>query len=77
MKTFDLPLNTVVSHADLNDALFCKLQKSKAILTAIMFAGERIESNTVYGALWAVDDYLEEIEALLLRFNHSLVSKVQ
>ena len=73
MKTFN-PLNTVISHADLSDTLFIKLQKSKAILTAVMFAGERIENDTVYGALWAVDEYLEDIEALLQRFSRSLLS---
>jgi hypothetical protein len=59
------------SFFDLKDAIHGKLQKSKAILTAIMFATEFIhedmalDNHTVYHALWAVDDYLENIESLL------------
>jgi len=62
---------------DLEDAIHNKIQKSKAILTSVMFASEFIrndmplDNNTVYHALWAVDDYLAEIETLVKRFSHS------
>lgn len=65
-------LNAEVSSADLNDAIYSKLQKSKAILTSVMFASEFIRSDTtvldnhtIYHALWAVEEYLAEIENLL------------
>ena len=63
-------LNPNSSCLDLKDALYVKIQKSKAVLTCIMFAvqfirGEvELDNNTLYHALWAVDDYLEELGLL-------------
>lgn len=65
------PISCNASFINLKDAIHGKIQKSKAILTSVMFATEFIrndmalDTHTVYHALWAVDDYLENIETLL------------
>jgi hypothetical protein len=59
------------SPLNLKDTTYHNLQKSKAILTCVMFATEFIrddmalDNQTIYHALWAVDDYLENIETML------------
>lgn len=70
----------IPSSADLNDSIYSKIQKSKAILTAVMFATEFIreemalDNQTIYHALWVVDDYLTDVEGLCrqLGANHPL-----
>lgn len=60
---------------NLRDSIYSKIQKSKAILTAVMFATEFIrnemslDNQTIYHALWAVDDYLIEISDLFDRLK--------
>lgn len=55
---------------DPKDIIYQNLQKSKAILTCVMFANESLckdaslGNTTIYHALWAVDGYLEEIESM-------------
>lgn len=59
---------------DLKEAIYIKIQKSKAIITSTMFATELIcdeiggDNRTVFYALWAADDCLESIEKLLEEF---------
>ncbi len=54
----------------LKDQIFEKLHKAKAVLTCIMFAAEfvrgetEIDNHTLYHALWAVDEYLEQLVKL-------------
>jgi hypothetical protein len=61
------------SNIPIKDAIFSKMQQSKAILTCIMFAIEfvrddmAIDNSTIYNALWAVDDCLENIGLLFER----------
>jgi hypothetical protein len=63
--------NTSLSSIDIKDAIFSKMQQSKAIITCVMFATEfirddmRLGNATLYHALWAVDHYLEELGLLL------------
>jgi hypothetical protein len=58
------------SNISVKDAIFSKMQQSKAILTCVMFAIEFVrddmilDNSTIYNALWAVDSYLENIELL-------------
>ncbi len=67
--------NPSTSYIDICDTIYSKIQKSKAILTSVMFATEFIrddvalDNSTIYHALWAVDDYLEDIEMLLDKFR--------
>ena len=62
-------LNPNSTGLDLKDALYTKIQKSKAVMTCIMFAAQfvrgemELDNNTLYHALWAVDD-LEELGLL-------------
>lgn len=55
---------------NLRDQIHEKINKAKSVLTCIMFAAEfvsdgiGIDRNTLYHALWALDDYLEEITDL-------------
>lgn len=62
--------NPSFSSINIKDVISSKIQQSKAILTSVMFATEFIpaemalDSHTIYHALWAVDDYLADIELL-------------
>ncbi len=68
-----------ISCIDVSDAIYSKIQKSKAILTSVMFATEFIrrdmtmDNHTIYHAWWAVDDYLEDIEMLLSKRGNQSV----
>lgn len=58
------------------DAIYTKIQKSKAVITPVMFATEFIRSdmkldNTIYDTLWAVDDHLEELDLLFRQLEKS------
>lgn len=54
----------------IRDAIYSKIQQSKAILTCIMYSTKFVRSDieldqtTLYHALWAVEDYLEELDSL-------------
>ncbi|MFT3742168.1 MAG: hypothetical protein QM752_05795 [Gammaproteobacteria bacterium] len=69
MENLTLPASS--TQIDLSDTILSHIQKSKTILTSVMFATEFlrddmvVNQHTIYHALWAVDDYLEGIEALL------------
>ncbi len=59
-----------VAIINVQDLIYAKVQKSQAVLTCIMFAAQfvrgemELDNNTLYHALWAVDDYLEELGLL-------------
>lgn len=63
-------LNPNVSAIDLKDAIHCRINKTKAILTCVMFSSEfvrsdmSIDNHTIYHALWAADEYLDELEKI-------------
>jgi hypothetical protein len=69
MENFSVS-NPSFSSINIKDAIFSKMQQSKAILTCVMFATEFIRDDmqlgnaTLYNALWAVDHYLEELGLL-------------
>ena len=58
------------NRAVIQDSIIEKISKAKSILTCIMFSAEflredmEIDNHTFYHALWAVDEYLEELEKL-------------
>ena len=60
---------------DLTDAIHSRFNKTKAILTSIMFSLEfirddmKLDNSTIYHALWAADGYLEELEVLFQRLE--------
>lgn len=74
MKNF-FTVKPETTKVDLKDAIYSHLNKSKAILTTTMFAIEFIrddmtlDNHTLYNALWAVDDYLEELDLLFQRLE--------
>ncbi len=47
-----------------------KITKAKSILTCVMFSTQfvrnemELDSNTIYHALWAIDEYLDELDLL-------------
>jgi hypothetical protein len=59
-----------VSLIDLQDEIFGRFQKIKAVLACIMFSIQlvrddmQIANSTLYHALWSVDDQLDELERL-------------
>ena len=63
-------LNPKSTNLNIQDAIYSKIQKSKAILTCAMFAAEfirdgmELDNHTFYHVLWAIDDCLEEIDLL-------------
>jgi hypothetical protein len=67
--------NSDVSVIDLKDAIHSRISKAKAILTCVMFASEFVrddmtmDDHAVYHALWAADDYLEELDMLFQRLE--------
>jgi hypothetical protein len=54
----------------IKDQTYEKINKAKSVLTCVMFATEFVrdemvvDNNTIYHALWAVDEYLDELEKL-------------
>ncbi len=62
-------LSLSATSVELQDAICARINKSKAILTCLMFAAgyrgsSNVDGHTIYHALWAVDQYLEEMDVL-------------
>lgn len=68
-------INSDATVANLKDAIHGTLKKTKAILTCIMFSTEfirdglELDEHTLYHALWAADDYLDDLQLLLNRLE--------
>lgn len=64
-------LNPNATVIDIKDAIYARMNKVKAILICAMFATEVLQkdprsgAHSLYHALWAADDNLEEMEVLL------------
>lgn len=56
-----------VEFSDFKEQIYEKITKAKAVLTCAMFGMEflrddmQLDNQTLYYALWVVDDYLDEI----------------
>ena len=68
-------LNPSIAAIDLKDAIYCRINKTKAILTCVMFAAEflrddmEVDNHTLYNALWIADDCLNELGVLFQRLE--------
>lgn len=53
------------------DIVHTQLIKTTSIIDLILMANEhqKLEQNIVHGALWAVSDYLEDLENLFARVD--------
>jgi len=74
MEQFSIK-SAAFSHLEIKDAIYTKIQKSKAVITSVMFATEfihndmKLDNNAIYHASWVVDDYLEELDLLFRRLE--------
>lgn len=68
-------LNPNATRLELHDEIYSRFQKTKAVLTCIMFAIQfvrdevELDNGTLYNALWAVDDQLFDLERLYKQFE--------
>lgn len=68
-------LSPSVTSVQLQDAIYARIHKSKAILTCLMFVsshtrrGDSVDHHAIYHVLWAADQYLEELESLFRLFS--------
>lgn len=53
----------------LKDIIHMQFTKANGIISLLLLSGEGIDRKTEYGALWAVSDYLEDLEKLFNKFS--------
>jgi hypothetical protein len=60
-------LNTYIDSLDIKDAIYERLIKARSITSCLLTANDGLVESAnkcFYGAVLAIDDYLEEIECL-------------
>lgn len=64
-------LNPNLALDEVKDAIFSRINKTRAILTSVMFAvikdSSMLDNSTLYHALWAADDFIGDLDML---FKH-------
>lgn len=66
-------LNPSIDTLDIKDAIYERLIKAKAITACLLTANDGISelaNKYFYGAILAIDDYLEEIDFLQGKINN-------
>lgn len=55
-----------ISFNALQETIFAKLTKAGSIVSLLLLANQNvlIEQSTLHGAVWAVEDYINELRAL-------------
>lgn len=72
-------LSPTATLLDLQDGIDERIRKVKAILYCLMFATENIKNeelgnNSAYYALWAIDNYIDEINCLGKKIYDELIN---
>ena len=65
-------VNPSVSSADIRDAIHNRLTKTQAITASLLTnhgGSAELPSRFIYGSVWAVDEYLGELEQLFEILN--------
>ena len=60
-------LNPAINALDIQDAIHERLTKARSIVSCLLAGNAGIaelRNRFIYGAMWAIDGYLEEIEIL-------------
>ena len=67
--------NPTITSVQIEDAINIRLWKANALLTCLMSSAEFLENkctanvDTIHNALWAINDFLEEISTLWHHFK--------
>ncbi len=70
-------LNTSIDSLGIKDAIHERLTKAQAITSCLLAnCGEEAELPymCIYGVIWAVDSYLEELDCLFAKLDNTVFS---